>query len=283
MKTAAATSQSAKAKQGFTLIELSIVLVIIGLIIGGVLVGQDLIKAAEIRATVSQVEKYNASVNTFRGKYNGIPGDLSAASAAAFGFTSRNGGPARGDGNGFVEGESAAVANGGRGNREALLFWADLSTAGLVDGNYVGADTAAAVSTSTSPAFNQIFPSAKIDRLTYFAAGSDSGANYYLLGGFTAIAAATGAYTTAVTLTPNEAFNIDSKLDDGLPNTGIVLARGPVTASVAAYTTTASWAASPTSECMTSGGASTSPTTTYNRNETTGGTTPACLLRLRFN
>ncbi len=53
---------------GFTLIELSIVLVIIGLIVGGVLVGQDLIKAAETRATVGQVEKYNAAVNTFRTK-----------------------------------------------------------------------------------------------------------------------------------------------------------------------------------------------------------------------
>ena len=61
--------------KGFTLIELSIVLVIIGLIVGGVLVGQDLIKAAEIRATVSQVEGYNSAVNTFRLKYNGLPGD----------------------------------------------------------------------------------------------------------------------------------------------------------------------------------------------------------------
>lgn len=51
-------------RQGFTLIELSIVLVIIGLIVGGILVGRELISAAEIRATVSQIEKYNTSVNT---------------------------------------------------------------------------------------------------------------------------------------------------------------------------------------------------------------------------
>jgi prepilin-type N-terminal cleavage/methylation domain-containing protein len=42
---------------GFTLIEISIVLVIIGLIVGGVLVGHDLIRAAGVRATISQVEK----------------------------------------------------------------------------------------------------------------------------------------------------------------------------------------------------------------------------------
>lgn len=46
-----------KNQSGFTLIELSIVLVIIGLIVGGVLVGRDLIKAAEVRAQVSQIEK----------------------------------------------------------------------------------------------------------------------------------------------------------------------------------------------------------------------------------
>ena len=43
-------------ERGFTLIELSIVLVIIGLIVGGVLVGQDLIRAAQVRATISQIE-----------------------------------------------------------------------------------------------------------------------------------------------------------------------------------------------------------------------------------
>ena len=71
---------------GFTLIELSIVLVIIGLIVGGVLTGQDLIRAAEIRATIGQYEKYNTAVNTFRTKYNGIPGDLLAASSTSFGL-----------------------------------------------------------------------------------------------------------------------------------------------------------------------------------------------------
>src|SRR6266852_226786 len=65
-----------RAERGFTLIELSIVLVIIGLIVGGILVGQDLIKAAQLRATITQLERYDATVNTFRTKFNGLPGDL---------------------------------------------------------------------------------------------------------------------------------------------------------------------------------------------------------------
>src|SRR5476651_1560647 len=80
-----------QSEHGFTLIELSIVLVIIGLIVGCILVGQDLISAAEVRATVGQIEKYNSAVNTFRGKYNSMPGDMTADAAAAFGFTTRAG------------------------------------------------------------------------------------------------------------------------------------------------------------------------------------------------
>ena len=72
---------------GFTLIELSIVLVIIGLIVGGVLVGQNLIAAATVRAQITQIEKYNQAVNTFYGKYQALPGDMNVATASQYGFT----------------------------------------------------------------------------------------------------------------------------------------------------------------------------------------------------
>ena len=87
---------------GFTLIEISIVLVIIGLITGGVLVGRDLIKAAQIRAMISQLEKYDASVNTFQSKYNGLPGDIIPQRAAPLGFVTRTGAEGDGDGNGII-------------------------------------------------------------------------------------------------------------------------------------------------------------------------------------
>src|SRR4051812_26321723 len=85
-------------KSGFTLIELSIVLVIIGLITGGILVGKDLIQAAQIRATSSQVTKYSAAVNTFRIKYNALTGDIAEPNATGFGFVAR--GPLEGQGDG---------------------------------------------------------------------------------------------------------------------------------------------------------------------------------------
>ena len=81
---------------GFTLIELSIVLVIIGLIIGGILVGKDLIVAAANRAYISQLEKYNTATNAFKLKYGCLPGDCAIATKIGL--------QDDGDGNGYVSG-----------------------------------------------------------------------------------------------------------------------------------------------------------------------------------
>jgi prepilin-type N-terminal cleavage/methylation domain-containing protein len=149
---------------GFTLIELSIVLVIIGLIVGGVLVGQDLIKAAEIRATVAQIEKYNAAVNTFKIKFNGLPGDLNSVNAAAFGFTGRDGSQGRGDGNGLIEGYNAGVVREAF-TQEAGILWNDLSVANLIDGNYTvnaANQDAPSVGSITTANVSAVFPLSRI-------------------------------------------------------------------------------------------------------------------------
>jgi len=62
-------------KNGFTLVELSIVLVIIGLLIGGILVGQSLIDSAKLQSFVRQMQQYDAALLTFYTKYKSIPGD----------------------------------------------------------------------------------------------------------------------------------------------------------------------------------------------------------------
>lgn len=62
-------------RQGFTLIELSIVLVIIGLIVGGILVGRDLVRSAELRAAISNISGISTAIHSFQIKYNCLPGD----------------------------------------------------------------------------------------------------------------------------------------------------------------------------------------------------------------
>jgi prepilin-type N-terminal cleavage/methylation domain-containing protein len=118
---------------GFTLVELSIVLVIIGLITGGVLVGRDLIFAAQVRQQVSQIESLDVATNTFKLKYNAIPGDIKNASELNLGTA---GGPGdNGNGNGVLDISGLFI--------ETHRFWHHLSRSGLINGTYNEVITAA--------------------------------------------------------------------------------------------------------------------------------------------
>ncbi len=67
-------------QSGFTLIEMSIVLVIIGLIIGGILKGQEIIESSRQKNVITQIDAVRSAVNTFADKYNALPGDYGSAS-----------------------------------------------------------------------------------------------------------------------------------------------------------------------------------------------------------
>lgn len=211
--------QKPHGQAGFTLIELSIVLVIIGLIVGGVLVGQDLISAAETRAQISQIEKINTGVNTFRVKYNAIPGDIS--NPATFGFVSTGRtGTNQSDGDGLVE--SFITALGACG--ETLFFWQDLGTAGLIDGSFSSTVAAAAGHCNASGAMTVAnhLPAGKLGG--YVGIYTTGGANYYEVSGASGIAETTGVVTTTALMKIMQAYNIDSKMDDGTGSTGTVVA-----------------------------------------------------------
>jgi prepilin-type N-terminal cleavage/methylation domain-containing protein len=224
---------------GFTLIELSIVLVIIGLIVGGILVGQNLISAAGVRATISQLEQYSTAVNTFREKYGYLPGDIPAQSATQFGFAARGSQPGQGDGNGIIEGYWGGQAVGNEeGSGETLLFWQDLSAVHMVEGNYsaIGNGTANIPSPGISGiTLSQYYPQAKLGRGNYIVAFSSgglyagpwysTGLNYFSVSGISAVNWANSCVPTAAPgLTVAEAYSIDKKIDDGIPTQGRVIA-----------------------------------------------------------
>jgi len=223
-------------KKGFTLIELSIVLVIVGLIIGGVLVGRDLISAAGVRAQISQIEKYQSAVNTFRGKYGYLPGDIPDPTAQQYGFLARVAGVGGGDGNGMIECIGFVPGALGLSKGETVVFWMDLSNARLIDGGFSLGSFTAYPPLTTGGGVNKYFPSAKLgagndvyvwsggwtngidltgsatsDEKNYFTVASVQGMNASILG-------------TNDGLTVSQAYNIDNKIDDGLPQFGRVTA-----------------------------------------------------------
>lgn len=289
--------QQAKHKKGFTLIELSIVLVIIGLIVGGVLVGQDLIKAAQVRAQVTQIEQYNTAVNTFRNKYNALPGDMSQAAASGYGLpVSPNTNATVGNNNGLVEAYiSGAFASGFPYSQEGALLGSQLFNANLIGqtvrttgADFIGGSDVLSNLTSMASAGTSFFPTSKLGK-SYITAGSLNGVNYWLIIPATA---ATGGTTASFTvsanaaLTPQDALNIDSKLDDGNPSTGLVMAMGSIgTGSILSIASASSAATTSTlNECVVGTYGTPAATDSYNVSTANGsGTAPACALKIRFN
>jgi prepilin-type N-terminal cleavage/methylation domain-containing protein len=122
-------------QSGFTLIEIAIVLVIIGLLLGGVLKGQELINSAKIKNVANDLNGISAAVYGYQDRYKTFPGDDNGASARWTTPTAAQ----NGDKNGVVTGEFcedpvtqlAAAAPAG----EAVKFWQHLRFAGFIGGD----------------------------------------------------------------------------------------------------------------------------------------------------
>jgi len=188
-----------KQQQGFTLIEIAIVLVIIGLLLGGVLKGQELIQNARVRNIIAQQDGIKAAYFGFQDRYRGIAGDYPALLAVNNipGMAVCPGGATcGGDGDGRIE----AAGN------ENLAAWMQLTRAGFVTGNYDGtpgggAQVETATNSPTNPygGFMQL-----INDAAYQAAAAVLRNNVK-----------TGAGIPATILA-----EVDRKIDDGNANTG---------------------------------------------------------------
>lgn len=209
----------------FTLIEMSVVLMIIGLIVGGILVGGEMIKAAEMRRLVSQMESYSTAVQIFREKYNNYPGDGLEISAFFPGAVN-------GNGNGMLECEDIGGGAETTGlsqctySGEYATFWMHLSEASFIEGKYNGSVVAGQgfpMTTNHRGIIAYYQPQSSIFRIPEhrFAIGAMntlSGSLSDTTGGTIQGIAPTFSYM--------EASTIDRKWDDGMPRTGAVTVFG---------------------------------------------------------
>lgn len=209
-----------KQQNAFSLVELSIVLVIIGLLVGGILAGKSLIRASELRSVSTDFQRFKTAALTFRNKYLYLPGDL--PNATSFWAT----GTGNGNGNGLIGGYSSMS-----GNAEAYRAWQQLGFAGLVEGDYTGV---AGASPYIVPGTN--VPASRISNGGYNMVGLGNNpdvasGNAWLMAADYGNAVILGRPSCSVyhclgisyVITPEEAWNIDIKLDDGMPGMGAIL------------------------------------------------------------
>ncbi len=131
-----------RAPHGFTLIEIAIVLVIVGLLLGGVLKGQELITGARVRNLIAQQDGVKAAFFGFQDRYRALPGDYPLGSANL----NCPGGCPNGDGNGRIE----SPDNLGTAHEE-IFVWTHLTAAGFLIGSYSSSSSTSQVSDSNTP------------------------------------------------------------------------------------------------------------------------------------
>lgn len=218
-----------RAQHGFTLIELSIVIVIIGFLVAGITVGSNMIKQAQIRAVITDMQQYQTAYNNFASRFSQVPGDM--RNAAVFWPSIDSNDPK----------SCASVATNCNGDGDALIKWAgdisdetfkawkhlslaEMISAGIIQipGSYTGALT-----------IGDKAPNGRLPSSGFFMAGAGSGGTGGTIIGTGTASPWTDNRTNAVflgketgttsllngALTPEDAFNIDQKIDDGIIDT----------------------------------------------------------------
>jgi prepilin-type N-terminal cleavage/methylation domain-containing protein len=212
---------------GFSLLEVSVVLTVFGLIVGGVLVGKDLIESAKTRALISDINRYNSSIDTFKELYGKFPGDYEYATITL------SSSAVNGDGNGYITGTrstfqgdpysanfstpSSILTNvyGGTASGEFVqlfyhLYLANLTTVPF-DGSYGVVKLGVNLPAMSTGSGGMLFYHSPLDYKPYWHLG---------------IVPTTSSPTLRFknVLTPGQAYRIDYKMDDGDPTAGKVIA-----------------------------------------------------------
>ncbi|MEO5692294.1 MAG: prepilin-type N-terminal cleavage/methylation domain-containing protein [Usitatibacter sp.] len=206
-------------QSGFTLVEIAIVLVIIGLLLGGILKGQELINSAKVKNIANDFRVIPTYIYAYQDKFKSLPGDDATVTSHVPGATAATGGTL---GNGVIEGSW----NDASGTSEAFLFWQHVRLANLAAGPTDPTD-------ATYRPVNAVGGN--------FGISSNSAAT-------ATIAGMTGTYQVCSKgILGKFALQLDVQMDDGQPCSGSMRAIPDVGASTAVGATASKTAAAPAS------------------------------------
>ena len=194
-------------QKGFTLVEIAIVLVIIGLLLGGILKGQEMIVQAKIKNAMADFSGISAAYHGYQDRYRKIPGDDDGAAARWAGAVQ-----SATAGNGIVQGLYGSQTN----TDESRLWWDHLRRAGFVAGNGASQPTNAFAG--------------------LIGVQTGNGANSTVMNGFSSLIVCSSNIPDKV------AIAIDTSMDDGISTTGGVRAELQATPNPVIGNTSAAYA-----------------------------------------
>lgn len=194
----------------FSFLELSVVLVIISFLVAAVTQGQKILTKAATQATIKQIANYKNYYQDFKIIYFERPGDFSSAHSFFDDGTDdicSTSSDCNGDGDTIMEAST-------KGNSEVLRAWQHLHLAGYEDKSYAGE-------------WNETnsVPRAKLadGYISFVNDGGNYSNNYLKLGTYLSFE---NQYSSNGILYPNDGYKLDSKYDDGLANSGWIIAKG---------------------------------------------------------